>query len=193
MALRPPKNPGPSGRTALFLYVLLVVLPAVVFGGLLWRQLQREQQRVLLELPQESEDAARRLAEQCFRRVNDELEREFQRPFEAYRRDAYVDDLGPIRTELSPLAAEPRPDSIMGWFSFVAPDPASGRFGEGISVDVLRGAGDPTLLDPQLTLLEETVRAEFLEGLKPTESLATVALPSTQTESSTRTSCTTST
>jgi len=182
MALRPPKRSGPSGRTALFLYVLLVVLPAVVFGGLLWRQLQREQQRVLLELPQESEDAARRLAEQCFRRVNDELEREFQRPFEAYRRDAYVDDLGPIRTELSPLAAEPRPDSILGWFSFVAPDPASGRFGERVPVEVLRGAGDPTVLDPQLTLLEETVRAEFLEGLRPTESLATAELESVEIE-----------
>ncbi|MDG1491020.1 MAG: hypothetical protein P8R43_03955, partial [Planctomycetota bacterium] len=93
LALRPSRLRGPSGRTALFLYVLLVVLPAVVFGGLLWRQLQREQQRVLLELPRESEDAARRLAEQCFRRVNIELEREFMRPFEAYRVEAYVDDL----------------------------------------------------------------------------------------------------
>lgn len=182
MALRPPKNPGPSGRTALFLYVLLVVLPAVVFGGLLWRQLQREQQRVLLELPQESEDAARRLAEQCFRRVNDELEREFQRPFEAYRGDAYVDDLGPIRTEPSPLIAEPRPESILGWFSFVAPDPASRRFGGQIPVEVLRGPGDPTVLDPQASLLGEIVRAEFLEGVDSTESLATAELESVEFE-----------
>ncbi len=182
MALRSPKNPGPSGRTALFLYVLLVVLPAVVFGGLLWRQLQREQQRVLLELPQESEDAARRLAEQCFRRVNDELEREFQRPVEAYRGDAYVDDLGPIRTEPSPLIAEPRPESILGWFSFVAPDPSSGRFGGQIPVEVLRGPGDPTVLDPQASLLGEIVRAEFLEGLETTESLATAELESVEFE-----------
>ncbi len=178
LALRPSRLRGPSGRTALFLYVLLVVLPAVVFGGLLWRQLQLEQQRVLAELPRESEDAARRLAEQCFRRVNIELEREFMRPFEAYRAEAYVDDLGPIRTEATALASEPRPDSVLGWFSFTAADPAEDRFGAPVSVEVRRGAADPASLDPVRTLLEEIVRAEFLEGPEPTESLATAELES---------------
>ncbi|MDG1049368.1 MAG: HAMP domain-containing sensor histidine kinase [Planctomycetota bacterium] len=178
LALRPPRLRGPSGRTALFLYVVLVVLPAVVFGGLLWRQLQREQERVLLELPQECEDAARRLAEQCFRRVNIELQREFLRPFEAYRSEAYVDDLGPIRTEASPLSSEPRQDSVLGWFSFVAPDPAQDRFGEPVALEVLRGAGDPATLDPTASLIEEIVRAEFLEGPEPAESLATAELES---------------
>ena len=63
-------SPGaPSGRTALFLYVLLVVLPAVVFGGLLWRQLQQFQSARLAELPPECRDAADRLARRCIDRV----------------------------------------------------------------------------------------------------------------------------
>ena len=177
-ALRPSQLRGPSGRTALFLYVLLVVLPAVVFGGLLWRQLQREQQRVLQELPQECGDAARRLAEQCFRRVNIELEREFARPFEAYRQDAFVDDLGPIRTEASPLTSEPRPDSLLGWFSFVAPDPAREPAGDAIQVDVLRGLGEGAADDPVAAQLREVVRREFLEGVEATESLASAELQS---------------
>ena len=176
IALRPSQLRGPSGRTALFLYVLLVVLPAVVFGGLLWRQLQREQQRVLLELPNECGDAARRLAEQCSRRVSIELEREFARPFEAYRADAFVDDLGPVRKEPSPLSVDPLPDSVLGWFSFVVPDPAIDPAGEPVEITVLRGDAAPAGSEPEEERLREVVRREFAGLLEPRESLATAEL-----------------
>ena len=132
-------GPGaPSGRTALFLYVLLVVLPAVVFGGLLWRQLQQFQSARLAELPLECRDAADRLARRCIDRVEKLRNDEMQRPFEHYGEDFFVDDLGPVRAQRSPLVTRrPRP-GVLGHFAFrVVDDPIARE--DGIAISVLRG------------------------------------------------------
>ncbi|MEE2940635.1 MAG: ATP-binding protein [Planctomycetota bacterium] len=134
-------SPGaPSGRTALFLYVLLVVLPAVVFGGLLWRQLQQFQDARLAELPLECRDAAERLARRCVDRVEKLRNDEMQRPFEHYAEDYFVDELGPVRAERSPLVeGEPTP-GVLGHFAFsVVDDPIDRE--DGIAITVLRGRG----------------------------------------------------
>ena len=131
-------GPGaPSGRTALFLYVLLVVLPAVVFGGLLWRQLQQFQSARLAELPLECRDAADRLARRCIDRVEKLRNDEMQRPFEHYGEDFFVDDLGPVRAQRSLVTGKPQP-GVLGHFAFrVVDDPIDRE--DGIAVAVLRG------------------------------------------------------
>lgn len=149
-------SPGaPSGRTALFLYVLLVVLPAVVFGGLLWRQLQQFQAARLAELPLECRDAAERLTRRCVDRVEKLRNDEMQRPFEHYAEDFFVDDLGPVRARSSPLATRrPRP-GVLGHFAFhVVDDPIDRE--NGISVTVLRGSRADTD-DAASTLIREVV------------------------------------
>ena len=132
-------SPGaPSGRTALFLYVLLVVLPAVVFGGLLWRQLQQFQDARLAELPLECRDAAERLARACVDRVEKLRNDEMQRPFEHYAEDFFVDDLGPVRAERSPLVTGKPQPGVLGHFAFrVVDDPIDRE--DGIAITVLRG------------------------------------------------------
>ncbi len=125
-----------SRRTALFLYVLLVVLPAVVFGSLLWRQLHQSQQDRLSELPKECADAANRLGLECASEFGELIGEESQRPFEEYRPEYFVDNLGPLMTVSSPVTTGPKPDGIVGWFSF-RPDPLDPR---GLPpVEVLRG------------------------------------------------------
>ncbi|QDV06475.1 Alkaline phosphatase synthesis sensor protein PhoR [Planctomycetes bacterium Poly30] len=107
-----------SRRTALFLYVVLVGLPAVVFGALLFRQLTRDQQRLLAELPAECEDAAERLGESVAVRVLALLDGEAGRPFWEYRSWYYRNDLGPLQLSPSPLISGDPPPGIVGWFSF---------------------------------------------------------------------------
>lgn len=150
-----------SGRTALFLYVVLVVLPAVVFGGLLWRQLGQDQDRLLEALPVECEDAADRLGVACASRVAELLYTEDERNFEVYRPEYFVDDRGPIRTAKSPLASEPRRPGVLGWFSF---RPSAADSLEEPEITVLRGddGGDD---DPWSGLIQATVRAELADAL----------------------------
>lgn len=160
-------GPGaPSGRTALFLYVVLVVLPAVVFGGLLWRQLQQFQDTRLAELPLECRDAADRLARRCVDRIEMLRNDEMQRRFEHYAEDYFVDDLGPVRAVRSPLASRrPRP-GVLGHFAFSLVDDPIDR-ADGTPVTVLRGprAADD---DPSSALIREVVAGALVEPLEDT-------------------------
>jgi len=155
---------GTSGRTALFLYVLLVVLPAACFGLLLWRQLAAYQTRLLAELPVECRDAADRLAEAVAEQVEALLEDEMARPFEEYSRHYYRDDGGQIERVRSVLDNGPLRRGIHGYFSFRTSDyePIGTRFdrpGNGTEqLQVFRGL-EATAQDP----LEARVRGVALE------------------------------
>merc|ERR1739841_78735 len=61
-----------------------------------------------------------------------------QRPFEHYGEDFFVDDLGPVRAQRSPLVTRrPRPGGL-GHFAFrVVDDPIARE--DGIAISVLRG------------------------------------------------------
>ncbi len=145
-----------SRRTALFLYVVLVGLPAVVFGALLFRQLMQDQERSLAEQPAAAcEDAASRLGEQAAARVRDLLKSETARKFWEYRDSYYKDELGPIQAFPSPLKADALPDGIAGWFSF--------RVGEtsGLpDIQVFRGNHGTPNSDPIANHIRSLVRAE---------------------------------
>ncbi|MEM8710036.1 MAG: HAMP domain-containing sensor histidine kinase [Planctomycetota bacterium] len=127
-----------SRRTALFLYVILVGLPAVVFGALLFRELNRDQDRLLAELPAECRDAAERLGESTSRRARELLASESERPFWVYRERYYKNDLGPLTRVRSPLLTDPLPPGILGWFSF-----SVGNTGSMPEITVLRGPATP--------------------------------------------------
>jgi two-component system sensor histidine kinase CiaH len=115
----------PSGnlvtkRTALVLYGVLLVLPTIVLGGLLWRQLLVDHRAQMAAVPIGVQDAARRLGDALEKRVSDLVEREEQRPFYLYKERYFAP--GTIGAELaftpSPLASGPKPSGILGWFSF---------------------------------------------------------------------------
>ncbi len=75
-------------RTALFLYTVLVLLPAAVFGGLLWFQLSSDHRARLEAVPREAEGAMARLRN-CIREVvEDLLRKENERKFFHYTQDA---------------------------------------------------------------------------------------------------------
>jgi signal transduction histidine kinase len=116
---------SPSGntvtkRTALVLYGVLLVLPTIVLGGLLWRQLLVDHRVQMAAVPIDVQDAARRLADALEKRVSDLVEREDQRPFYVYK-ERYFSP-GTIGADLaftpSPLAIGPKPAGILGWFTY---------------------------------------------------------------------------
>ena len=75
--------------TALVLYAVLVVLPAVVFGGLHGHQLSRDHVDQLQALPAEAESAARRIVAGIREKLEDLLIREEAREFYYYQQDYY--------------------------------------------------------------------------------------------------------
>lgn len=154
---------SPSGRTALFLYVLLVVLPAVVFGGLLWRQLGQYQDRLLTELPVECRDAAGRLEDECNDRINDLLDGEHARHFEEYNSTYYRDEYGEIKQGQSPLAMAPRQEGVLGYFSFRESDITSAQ-GDLPEITVLRGLR-PEGHDPIEDRIRSIVKRSVLQPL----------------------------
>lgn len=149
-----------SGRTAFFLYVLLVVLPAAVFGGLLWRQLGQYQDRLLTELPIETRDAAERLGRACHNRVLRILDEEHARLFEEYAESYFHNEFGELERETSPLASGPRRESVLGYFSFRTND-LDFLDGDEQNVTVLRGVGSGGP-DPVADEIERIVRQELL-------------------------------
>lgn len=153
---------GPSGRTALALYVLLVVLPAACFGGLLWRQLGQYQTRLLSELPLECRNAAERLSRAVASRLLELRDDEMAlRPFEVWSQWYYEDDGGRLDRVKSPLAAEPLRDGILGYFSFRVSDFDPDR---PPTVQVLRGSDAPPI-DPTANLIADVVGDAFVEPL----------------------------
>lgn len=98
---------------------MLLVLPTVVFGGLLWLQLEEDHLTQMAAIPGDTNDAARRLSEALENRVEDLLQRESQRPFYVYKHHYFPP--GTIGTDLalspSPLATGPAPEGIQAWFN----------------------------------------------------------------------------
>jgi len=106
-------------RTAIVLYAMLVVLPAVVFGGLLWHQLATDHSAQLAAVPEDVEDAASRTLNGIERRLRQLVRDEQARPWFHYQEDYYLpgttSDVPIIR---SPLVAERRPPGILAWFYY---------------------------------------------------------------------------
>jgi signal transduction histidine kinase len=113
------RGPARQGgrRVALALYVLLLVLPTAVFGGLHWHQLAIDHRALVAAVPGDAADATRRLQEALERRVQELIGREDERPFYEYR-PAYFPP-GTIGADLafvpSPLATGPTPEPILAW------------------------------------------------------------------------------
>lgn len=107
-------------KTALVLYGVLLVLPTLVLGGLLWYQLRSDHEAELAAVPGDAADAARRMTEAIKRRLADLVEREESRPFYHYKKTYFPP--GTIGAELafapSPLSSGSVPRGVIGWFSY---------------------------------------------------------------------------
>lgn len=107
-------------KSALVLYGVLLVLPTVVLGGLLWYRLQEDHASEMAAIPKETTNAKLRMQEELEKRVQSLLDREGARPFYYYKRNYYP--LGAIGADVvfvpSPLTQEPPPDGVLGWFTF---------------------------------------------------------------------------
>ena len=126
-------------RTALSLYAVLLVLPTLVLGGLLWNQILKDRDEELKAVPRETDDAARRLREAIAEQLEQTLAVENARPFTHYGRfyQAEVVESGPPALLPSPLLSEPRPRGVLGWFSFDLHE------GEEARLDLFYGRGAP--------------------------------------------------
>ncbi|MBL8861292.1 MAG: HAMP domain-containing histidine kinase [Planctomycetes bacterium] len=151
-----------SRRVALTLYVLLLVLPTVVLGGLLWNQLHRDHQALLASVPADAAHKTRQLQEFFVQRVDEIVRREDTRAFLEYRQ-AYFPP-GTIGADLafvpSPLADGATPSAILGWFSY-----RGERAGSRAPLEVLIGhrarlPGAPQRLQ-ELRRASEELRAEI--------------------------------
>jgi len=111
-------------RTALGLYGSLLVLPTLVFGGLYWRELEKDFDRQRGEIPGRASTGARLIIEGMKVRLERLLEDEARRPFYQYAKlflqDDELDDLPVPQT--SPMVRDRMPQGIQAWFSY-APSP----------------------------------------------------------------------
>lgn len=106
-------------RTALFLYVVLLVLPALVLGALLTHRLWREHRAQLDDLPARCEESARRVASGVAYRLESLLDAESRRPFFHYQEEFLDPDTkGGVALGPSPLVSEPRPEGVLAWYSY---------------------------------------------------------------------------
>ncbi len=106
-------------RMVLLSYGVLVLLPAAVFGLLLWDELRGDHERALQEAPREVRDAASRLETEAKRRLHRLLSDERHRSILHYADQLLVPQDDGQRPELiSPLRGEPRPPGVAGWFQF---------------------------------------------------------------------------
>ena len=164
------KGAGLRGRQALFLYVLLVVLPALCFGLLLWHELRINQSRLLAELPAEARDGANRLAKGVAERVSALLDDEWSRPFEEYDTRIYRYDGTRNIIDPSPLDVTPPREGILGYFSVDASDlnplPVSPR-GETdiLPIDVFAGTGSADA-NPRTVFLEAIAQAVTVQAIQ---------------------------
>ncbi len=107
-------------KSALVLYGVLLVLPTVVLGSLLWYRLQEDHSAEMAAVPTETKNAKLRMSDDLEKRVQALLDREGQRPWYYYKRNFYPP--GTIGADVafvpSPLTTEAVPDGIVGWFTF---------------------------------------------------------------------------
>lgn len=109
-----------KARTAPALYALLLILPTVVLGWLQWRQLQNDYAKELASLPDEADDAARRLREALRDRLERLLRDEDARAFHQYGSRYCPDESCTTQVLMvpSPLVRDARPRGVLGWFVF---------------------------------------------------------------------------
>jgi signal transduction histidine kinase len=107
-------------KSALVLYGVLLVLPTVVLGGLLWYRLQEDHATEMAAIPKETMNAKLRMQDELERRVQTLLDREGLRPFYVYKRNYYPPNTigAEIALVPSPLTDEAVQDGILGWFTF---------------------------------------------------------------------------
>jgi signal transduction histidine kinase len=115
-------------NSALALYGVLLVLPTVVLGGLLWYRLQEDHAAEMAAVPKETTNAKLRLSDELEKRVAALLDREGLKPFYYYKRNYYPPKA--IGAEIvlvpSPLTEDPLPDGVLGWFTFPIIPPQEG-------------------------------------------------------------------
>lgn len=109
-------------RSALLRYGLLVLLPAIVFGGLLWSRLLAQHAARRAQVPESVIDASGRLARAVQQELEALLEVEEGRPFYVYQENDYFDqstapgglgfDLRPVKTPLEPTPG------IRAWYQY---------------------------------------------------------------------------
>ncbi|MCP5022642.1 MAG: HAMP domain-containing histidine kinase [bacterium] len=108
-----------SPRAAIYLYAVLILLPAAVFGGLLWEQLRADQNQTLEMVPREVSDAGGRLGLEARRRIRDLISTESARSFTEYADYHLVSKGEGTTSEVpSPLVYQERAAGIQGWFQF---------------------------------------------------------------------------
>lgn len=123
-------------RTALSLYAVLLVLPTLVLGLLHWYQLALDHERELDDVPKKADDAALRLVEAVKDQLGRLMEQESNRPFyhfgDVFTPEQTVGDEFAMMP--SPLAADPLPKGIKGYFSYNLKD------GPGAEIDLYMGS-----------------------------------------------------
>ncbi len=108
-----------SPRVGLLLYAVLVLLPAMVFGALLWDQLRGDHLRTLQEAPREVRDAASRMGGETKRRLKRLMDSEEGRPFFQFADAVWVSQEDGVGADVaSTLRTQPPPPGIQGWFQF---------------------------------------------------------------------------
>ena len=114
-------------KSALVLYGVLLVLPTVVLGGLLWYRLEEDHAAELAAVPTETKNAKLRMQEEFEKRVQALLDREGGRPFYYYKPNYCPPKTigADIVLVPSPLTEDPLPDGIVGWFRFTLASPES--------------------------------------------------------------------
>ena len=124
-------------RSAFLLYSLLLVLPAVVLGGLHWHQLWLDYQVELAAIPERARDAARRLTDNISESLNQLIEKETARPFFHYATIFAISDGldSSLSLHYSPLVREPLPRGVLGWFNYNLSD------GYDAEVEIFYGRG----------------------------------------------------
>lgn len=131
-------------RTALVLYVVLLVLPAVVLGALLTQRLVRDHALELSAVPDRCLHATRRMAEAIAFQLEARLDEEGARPFFHFqRRFLPADTTGGVAYELTPLVREPRPPGVLGWYAY-------DKYGGGVDAAQVFLGGDPAWTADQL-------------------------------------------
>jgi two-component system, OmpR family, sensor histidine kinase CiaH len=108
-----------SHRTALILYAVLLVLPAVAFGSALWIQLDKQRRVQLEDAPVATSDAALRLERAIRSEFLAVLGRENDRDIFEYQRDRWQADASDEDVYVDTiLESQPLPTGVLGWFRF---------------------------------------------------------------------------
>lgn len=139
-------------RTAFVLYSLLLVLPAVVLGGLHWHQIWLDYQAELDAVPEAARDAARRLAYGISENLSKLIDAESDRPFHHYSRILAIGEELDDSLSLyhSPLVRQELPQGVLAWFSYNLADPKDRRLGLFLGSETPDSDEDLLIQEPEL-------------------------------------------